>query len=660
MIYFNIIVYLLLIILVIKQFLLKEKNNNLALENEDLINEINSYSIDNKKLKRRIKIMEKKHEQNISEKTEELRNSLQDKEQEYRKLKDISTQNEQAVRNLDLKLLTSNTENEEYQKTIQNLEKSIKEKNTLLESKALEDLEKKYQRSLSTIRNLKTKFLTEKDELILGNNMEVGLLIDKNSKEIAKLNRIHKKELNRLEKEHLEEVEAIKSKVISKTRSLDYRAKKERKDQEDIVKRELDLLVKNTKSELTRKKNLADRQIKRRKNELEQENAERIAEELERLGANYVLNELPFDISVNSKEATKDKFLLRRERDKINKEKEELKSNQEKLEKEKQSILLKQQAQEIENKKSEIYLEVQNKLHQNKEILHKTEKKELEMQYKIDKNELELQNKMDKDKLEQELHQVKFLHQIDSKQFKGIIDILNQENKNKTVLHSIDKERLQIQIDHEKMNQKALKQGIENKETLHLVEKERLRLAFDEQQGQITSIREKYDATIEFMENKMQLLKLIETNRGTLHKQQIENLQHINKQERLVAQEVLAKEQTQQLVYNAQKEKEIAGMVHKQTDNLRRITKQVTDLQNDKVLLNQEVQFHKENESKLKYLEQMIKVYGEVKKERLNIVEANVKQLESFLSKEYFEQKKWILDDISRERKLGHHDELGY
>jgi len=189
----------------------------------------------------------------------------------------------------------------------------------------------------------------------------------------------------------------------------------------------------------------------------------------------------------------------------------------------------------------------------------------------------------------------------------------------------------------------------QNKEVLHSIEMERLHLSNDQYENRMIEIKAQYDSTIQFLEQKMGILQLLEQNKSLLHQNEIVKLETINQQERILAQEILVKEQTRQLVYDAHKEKEVASLIHNHTDNLRRIQKQVADLQYDSNSYRTKILNYESMEDKRKMLDKMIKMYNDAKEERLNLMKENMKQKQDFLNKDFDDQLR-TLDLISRYR----------
>lgn len=178
----------------------------------------------------------------------------------------------------------------------------------------------------------------------------------------------------------------------------------------------------------------------------------------------------------------------------------------------------------------------------------------------------------------------------------------------------------------------------QNKDILHKIELERLELSNDHNNNRMIDIKAQYDATIQFLEQKMNILQLLEQNKSLLHQNEIVKLETINQQERILAHDTLIKEQTRQLVYDAQKEKEVTSLIHNHTDNLRRIQKQVTDLQQDSSYYRTKMLNYESIEEKRKMYDKLIKTYNEVKQERLNLMKENMVQKQDFLDKDFDDQ----------------------
>lgn len=221
-------------------------------------------------------------------------------------------------------------------------------------------------------------------------------------------------------------------------------------------------------------------------------------------------------------------------------------------------------------------------------------------------------------------------------------------NKEKEVF-SLEKQAQDLENKKAELWVDIQKRENQNKEVLHNIEIERMHLSNDQYENRMIEIKAQYDSTIQFLEQKMSIFQILEQNKSLLHQNEIVKLETINQQERILAQETLVKEQTRQLVYDAHKEKEVVSLIHNHTDNLRRIQKQVTDLQNNNQYYRNRFSEFESIEEKRQLYDKMIKTYNEVKQERLNLMKENMVQKQDFLNKDFDDQLK-TLSIISKYR----------
>lgn len=212
-----------------------------------------------------------------------------------------------------------------------------------------------------------------------------------------------------------------------------------------------------------------------------------------------------------------------------------------------------------------------------------------------------------------------------------LIEKKEQELKNKEVL---------MQLEFQKKEQKIL-------EIEHRVEKERLRLTTDQQTFKIVELQAKYDATVMFFEQKIEINHLITENKSLLKQQTIHQLEFINKREKLISQQeknilqnTLIKEQNKQILTSAQKEKEVTGIIHNHTNNLNRVHRQIQELQSDRNYYKNENQFLHNDQNRIARLEQMIRHYTKIKEERLSLMEENlISREQMFNENSYYQQR---------------------
>lgn len=224
---------------------------------------------------------------------------------------------------------------------------------------------------------------------------------------------------------------------------------------------------------------------------------------------------------------------------------------------------------------------------------------------------------------------------------------------------SLEKQEQDLEIQRAETWVEIQKRKNENKDILHQIETERLRLAYDQQQYRIIEIQAEYDASIKFFEQKINIMQLIEQNKSVLHQQEIKKLEMINEgerylfqQEKILAEQTLVKEQTKQLVYSAQKEKEVTSIIHNHTDNLRRIQKQMTDLQSDKSYYKLQNLSYENLEERSKLIEKMTKSYTDIKLERLELMKTQMEQKQDFLDMSYQNQYDFIRDRVYKRLNL--------
>lgn len=214
-------------------------------------------------------------------------------------------------------------------------------------------------------------------------------------------------------------------------------------------------------------------------------------------------------------------------------------------------------------------------------------------------------------------------------------------NREKEVF-SLEKQTQELENKKAELWVDIQKRENQNKEVLHNIEIERMHLSNDQYENRMIEIKAQYDSTIQFLEQKMSIFQILEQNKSILHQNEIVKLETINQQERILAQETLVKEQTRQLVYDAHKEKEVVSLIHNHTDNLRRIQKQVTDLQNNNQYYRNRFSEFESIEEKRQLYDKMIKTYNEVKQERLNLMKENMVQKQDFLNKDFDDQLKTL------------------